>query len=99
MNKAEISYEELEGFTPEEFRRGGVDELKGFQDITFPIAFYVKMDFTWKERYVANGAMTYIPVGLCYFSVLSRDSVRIAFLFAALNDLYILACDISKRIS
>ena len=77
MNKAEISYEELEGFTPEEFRRGGVDELKGFQDIICHIVFDVKMDFTGKDRYIVNGAITDTPVGLCYFSVISRDSVRI----------------------
>ena len=52
------------------------------------------MDFTRKARYVANGSMTDTPVGLCYLSVLSRDSVRIAFLVYALNDLDNLACDI-----
>ena len=52
------------------------------------------MDFTCKARYVANGSMTDTPVGLCYSSVLSRDSVRIAFLVYALNDLDNLACDI-----
>ena len=40
--------------------------------------------------------MTDTPVGLCYSSVVSRFSIRIAFLIAALNDLDILACDISN---
>ena len=96
MGKAEISYEEVEGCTPKEVRRGEVDELKGFQEITCHIVFDVKMDFTCKAMYLANGAITDTPVGLCYSSVVSRDSVRIAFLVAALNDLYILACDISN---
>ena len=33
-----------------------------------------------------NGAMTDTSVGLCYLSVVYRDSVRIIFLVAALND-------------
>ncbi len=36
------------------------------------------------------------PVALCYSSVVSRDSVRIAFLIAALNDLDIFACDLGN---
>ena len=66
MGKVEISYEEVEGCTPEEVRQGEVDELRGFQDITCHIVFNVKMDFTRKARYVANGAMTDTTVGLCY---------------------------------
>ena len=54
------------------------------------------MDLTCKTRYVVNGAVTDTPVGLCYFSVVSRDSVIIAFLVAAFTDLYILVCDISN---
>ena len=54
------------------------------------------MDFTRKARYVENGAMTDTLAGLCYSSVLSRDSVKIAFLVDALIDLDILACDIYK---
>ena len=52
MNKEEISYEEVEGCTTGEVRRGEVDELKGFQEITCHIVFDVKMDFTRKARYV-----------------------------------------------
>ena len=94
--KAEISYEEVGGCTTEEFRRGDVDELKGFQEITCNIVFGVKMDFTFKSRYAIDASMTDTPGGLCYSSVVSFDSVRIEFLVAALNDLYILACEISN---
>ena len=45
------------------------------------------MDFMRKAQFVANGSTTDAPVALCYSSVVSRDSVRIAFLVAALNDL------------
>ena len=61
---------------------------------TCHIIFGVKMDFTRKERYVANGSITDILVDLCYSSIVSCDSTRIALLLAALNDLDILACDI-----
>ena len=37
-------------------------------------------------------------MGLFYSSIVSRDSVRIAFLVATLNHLDILACGVSKRI-
>ena len=86
MGKAEISYEEVKGCTPEEVRQCEVEKLKGFQDITCHIVFDVRIYFTRKARYVANGATIETPVGLCYSSVVSRDSVRIAFLVYALND-------------
>jgi hypothetical protein len=56
----------------------------------------VKMDFTRKARFVANGSTTEAPVALCYSSVVSRDSVRLAFLIAALNELEVFACDIGN---
>ena len=54
------------------------------------------MNFTRKAMYVPNGSMTDTPVGLCYYSVVYCDSVIIALFVAALNDLDILACDISN---
>ena len=56
----------------------------------------MKVDFTWKAKFVANGSTTEAPVALCYSSVVSRDSVRIAFLLAALNDLEVFPCDIGN---
>jgi hypothetical protein len=58
--------------------------------------FDVKMDFTRKLRFVAGGHMTDAPVNLTYSSVVSRDSVRLAFLIAALNDIDILSGDIGN---
>ena len=40
--------------------------------------------------------MTETPASLTYSSVVSRDSVRIAFLIAALNDLNVTSCDIQN---
>ncbi|KAL7523403.1 hypothetical protein ACHAXR_000160 [Thalassiosira sp. AJA248-18] len=91
MSKAKVSYEEVAGCTPDEVRANKVTELKGFQEIECHLIFDVKMEFTRKARFVAGGHMTETPVGLCYSSVVSRDSVRIAFLVTALNDLDILA--------
>ena len=96
MAKAKVAYAEVEGATSEDARQGKVPELTGFQEIKCHIVFDVKMDFTRKARFVAGGHTTETPVGLTYSSIVSRDSVRIVFLIAALNELDILACDIGN---
>lgn len=68
----------------------------GYQHIKCHMIFDVKMDFTRKARFVAGGHMTETPASLTYSSVVSRESVRIAFLLAALNDLDVLAADIGN---
>ncbi len=54
----------------------------------------IKENFRRKARYVAGGHQTDTPKTMTYSSVVSRDSVRIALVAAALNDLNILVCDI-----
>jgi hypothetical protein len=49
--------------------------------------FDVKMDFSRKARYVAGGHTTDPPNAVTFASVVSRESVRIALMIAALNDL------------
>jgi hypothetical protein len=49
-----------------------------------------------KARYVADGHMTDPPASITYASVVSRESVRIAFMIAALNDLEVQAADIQN---
>jgi hypothetical protein len=73
-------------------------DLIGYQKIKCHFVFDIKMgeNFRRKARLVANGNQTETPPTLTYSSVVSRDSVRIAFLVAALNDLNILACDIQN---
>ena len=68
----------------------------GHQEIRCHIIFDVKMDFTRKARFVAGGHMTDTPSSITYSSVVSRESVKIAFLIAALNDLDIMLCDIGN---
>ena len=59
-----------------------------YHQIRCHIIFDVKIeDFRLKARYVAQGNMTEAPKTLTYASVVSRDSVRIALILAALNDL------------
>lgn len=68
----------------------------GYKWIKCHMIFDVKMDFTRKARFVAGGHMTNPPTSLTYSSVISRDSVRIAFLLATLNDIDILAADVGN---
>ena len=58
--------------------------------------FDVKMDFTWKARFVARGDLTTATPNVTCSSVVSRDSVWLALLIAGLNDLDAMACDISN---
>jgi Reverse transcriptase (RNA-dependent DNA polymerase) len=65
-----------------------------FQFVKCHMVFDIKMDLTRKARFVAGGHMTDPPKDTTYSSVVSRDSIRIALLIAALNDLEILMCDV-----
>jgi hypothetical protein len=64
--------------------------------INVHMVFDIKADFTRKSRLVAGGHMTDPPASITYASVVSRESVCIAFLIAALKDLDILAADIAN---
>ena len=70
----------------------------GYQKIKCHFIFDIKMgeNFRRKARLVANGNETETPAALTYSSVVTRDSVRIALLVAALNELELLACDIQN---
>jgi hypothetical protein len=70
--------------------------LPGYQEIKLMMIFDVKMDFTRKARLVARGDLTETPPTLTYSSVVSRESVRIAFVIAALNDLEVLMFDVGN---
>ena len=96
MKNVRISFTKLEGVTPEEMRKGKVKP--GFKYCGTHMIFDIKMDgkFTRKARLVADGHTTDAPASITYSSVVSRDSVRIAFMIASLNDLDISACDIGN---
>jgi Reverse transcriptase (RNA-dependent DNA polymerase) len=66
----------------------------GHQKIPCHVVFDVKMDFTRKARFVAGGHKTEPPASITYASVVSRESVQIAFLIAALNGLEVVSADV-----
>jgi hypothetical protein len=49
---------------------------------------------TWKARLVAGGHQTDPPKESTYSSAVSRDSIRIGFALAALNDFEVLSVDV-----
>jgi len=70
----------------------------GFKEIHCHMIFDVKMDreFMRKACFVAGGHTMEVPSSSTYSSIVSRESIWIAFLVAALNDLNILAADIGN---
>ena len=53
-------------------------------------------DFRRKARLVAGGHTTVAPAKITYASVVSRESLRIALLLAALNDVEVKTADIEN---
>jgi len=90
MKNVRIAFEEFEGEVK--------DLPPGYTVIDCHMIFDVKLgeNYRRKARMVAGGHQTSAPATITYSSVVSRDSVRIALLVAALNDLDILACDIQN---
>ena len=70
--------------------------LPGYQKITWHLIFDVKMDFSRKARFVAGGNLTDPPESITYSSMVSRETVHIAFLIAALNDSDVRAANIGN---
>ena len=70
---------------------------KGSKRIPYHFVFDVKFDLTRKARLVAGGHRHKdVPNHLVFSSVASRESVRLAFMLASLNELDILAGDIGN---
>ena len=93
MKKARPAFTKRDDLNIQRCREG--KELIECEKIGCHMIFDVKMDgsFTRKARFVAAGVETDPPSHLTYSSVVSRESVRIAFLVAALNDLQIRCAD------
>ena len=77
---------------------GDPSSLVGYQEVTGHMIFDIKLGegFRRKARYVGDGHKTETPSSVTYSSVVSRDSVRICLLIAALNDLNIEGADIEN---
>ncbi len=96
MANVRIAFEVDNDVTPEQARTNKF--YVGFQEIKLHMVFVIKMDgkFTRKARLVAGGHTTDPPAAITYSSVVSRDTIRIAFTVAALNDLDVMSCDIGN---
>ena len=67
----------------------------GWTKVSGHLVFDIKMDFTRKSRWVLNGHLTKAPDRLSTFAgVVSRESIRIALTYAALNKVDVNAADI-----
>ena len=75
---------------------GDPRKLVGYEEITAHMIFDIKLgeNFRKKARYVADGHKTSPTSSITYSTVVSRDSVRICLMIAALNDLEIECGDI-----
>jgi hypothetical protein len=97
LQKINVAFEFCENLTPEQIRSGNArGDFVGYQEIKCHMVFDIKMDLTRKARLVAGGHTTETPASLTYSSVVSRDSVRIAFLTAALLGVEVMSCDVSN---
>ena len=56
----------------------------------------VKMNFTFKARWVKDGHLSPDPIDSNFAGVVSRESIRIIFTYAALNGLDLCAADIKS---
>ncbi len=79
-----------------EFLDDDAPDPVGHKKIGVHIVFDIKASFQRKARLVTDGHLTDPPASITYASVVSRESVRLAFMIAALNDLDVLAADIGN---
>jgi hypothetical protein len=97
LKKVMVAFKYVGSLTPAQICEGlAKGKYVGFQEIKCHMIFDAKMDLTRTARFVTCGHMTEPPVSITYLSVVSCNSVQIAFMLAALNDLDILACDIGN---
>ena len=67
----------------------------GHQFVQCHMVFNIKMqDFSHKARLVAGGHMMEVPTNITYACIVSRETVRIALIIAALNDLDVKSANI-----
>ena len=81
---------------PQQVCKGKAPEFVGFQEIGCHIVFDIKMNFMQKAQFIAGGHTTEAPASMTYCSVVSHDSVCLAFLITALNDIDIMSVDLKN---
>ncbi|MGL4349062.1 MAG: hypothetical protein ACRCT2_00500, partial [Plesiomonas shigelloides] len=72
------------------------EDLEGFRKIPYHLVFDVKFDLRKKARLVAGGHKTDPPKEDIYSGVVDFMSVRMGFMFAAMNDLKVCAADVGN---
>jgi hypothetical protein len=68
----------------------------GYEYVDLMMVYDIKMDYTWKARLCARGDQTEPPKEITYSSVVSRESIRIAFTYVAMLDLDIRIADVGN---
>ena len=94
MAKVKVTWKVHEGHIPEQVQNGNVSELQSCQEFGCHCIINVKMDFTCNCHFVAGGHTTETPSSITYSSIISCDSVRLAFLITTLNS--ILSCNLKN---
>ncbi len=96
MNKVKVAWTAANGVSPKQACTGKEPSMIRYQEIRCHLIFDVKIDFTRKARFIAGVHTTDTPGSITFLSVVSRDSVQLAFLNAGLSDLDVLAGDESN---
>jgi hypothetical protein len=68
----------------------------GYKNIPLRMIFDIKMDFTQNARLIAGGNLTDPPSCLTCISVVSRESIQITFLIAAINGYDVITADVQN---
>ena len=74
----------------------GMKPPPGYEYVDLMMVFDIKMDYTRKARLCAHGDQTEPPKEITYSSVVSRESIRIAFMYVAMLDLDIRMADVGN---
>jgi len=99
MKNVHVAFQKWDGGGLEQARMASASgPLIGYQEIKCHMVFDIKMDgdLTGKARFVVGGHIMEAPSSITYSSVVSRESIRLAFLIAALNDLEVYAADVGN---
>jgi hypothetical protein len=68
----------------------------GYEYVDLMMVYDIKMDYTRKARLCVRGDQTEPPKEIMYSSIVSRESIRIAFTYAAMLDLDIRIADVGN---
>jgi hypothetical protein len=94
-NKVKVTWTAAHGMSPEQAQGGKEPSMIRYQEIRCHV-IYVTKDFTRKARFVTGGHTTDALGSITYSSVVSRNSVQLAFFAAGLNDLDVLAGNVTN---